>query len=226
MSYSFWYATQPPAPAISTATASSDPQSRGRLPNIFISLTRQSIVLETTVANMNAQGGRHAGDPDRVPVAAMVRRPVGDRTAHLGRRVGCRLHRGERARPAAAAAPARRRGPRAVARCWDLLLADPKPGAPRLCRPADVSLERVRELVAVGQAESLTSEYKESFAQKIPDSVAAMANSYGGLILVGVTERKLDDRIIGFPSRRSFRSSAPATRSWNRRGSPRSSRCR
>jgi hypothetical protein len=67
------------------------------------------------------------------------------------------------------------------------------------CRPADVTLERVRELVAVGQPESLTLEYKESFAQKIPDSVAAMANTYGGLILVGVTERNLDDRIIGVP---------------------------
>lgn len=67
------------------------------------------------------------------------------------------------------------------------------------CRPADVTLDRVRELVAIGQPESLTLEYKESFAQKIPDSVAAMANTYGGLILVGVTERNLDDRIIGVP---------------------------
>jgi len=67
------------------------------------------------------------------------------------------------------------------------------------CRPEDVTLERVRELVAVGQPESLTLEYKESFAQKIPDSVAAMANSYGGLILVGVTERNPDDRIMGEP---------------------------
>ncbi|QNA72006.1 ATP-binding protein [Streptomyces sp. So13.3] len=57
----------------------------------------------------------------------------------------------------------------------------------------------MRELVAIGQPESLTLEYKESFAAKIPDSVAAMANSYGGLILVGVTERNLDDRITGVP---------------------------
>jgi hypothetical protein len=67
------------------------------------------------------------------------------------------------------------------------------------CRPADVTLERVRELVAVGQPESLTLEYKESYATKLPDSVAAMANSYGGLILVGVTERNLADRITGVP---------------------------
>lgn len=67
------------------------------------------------------------------------------------------------------------------------------------CRPADVTLERVRELVAIGQPESLTLEYKESYASKIPDSVAAMANSYGGLILVGVTERNVSDRLIGVP---------------------------
>ncbi|MFF5161546.1 helix-turn-helix domain-containing protein [Streptomyces sp. NPDC000348] len=67
------------------------------------------------------------------------------------------------------------------------------------CRPADVTLERVRELVAIGQPESLTLEYKEKYTPKIPTSVAAMANSYGGLILVGVTERSIDDRIIGVP---------------------------
>ena len=67
------------------------------------------------------------------------------------------------------------------------------------CRPADVTLERVRELVAIGQPESLTLEYKEKYTPKIPTSVAAMANSYGGLILVGVTERSVDDRIIGVP---------------------------
>lgn len=65
------------------------------------------------------------------------------------------------------------------------------------CRATDVTLERVRELVAVGQPESLTLEYKESYAAKIPDSVAAMANSYGGLILVGVTERNVADRVTG-----------------------------
>ncbi|WP_331726591.1 ATP-binding protein [Streptomyces uncialis] len=67
------------------------------------------------------------------------------------------------------------------------------------CRPEDVTLGRVRELVTTGQPESLTLEYKEHFASKIPDSVAAMANSYGGLILVGVTERNVDDRITGVP---------------------------
>ncbi len=66
-------------------------------------------------------------------------------------------------------------------------------------RPADVTLERIRALVAIGQPESLTLEYKEKYTPKVPVSVAAMANSYGGLILVGVTERSVDDRIIGVP---------------------------
>ncbi|MBA9050892.1 AlbA family DNA-binding domain-containing protein [Streptomyces murinus] len=57
----------------------------------------------------------------------------------------------------------------------------------------------MRELVGVGQPESLTLEYKENYAAKIPDSVAAMANSYGGLIMVGVTERNIEDRIVGVP---------------------------
>ncbi|MFF2403453.1 AlbA family DNA-binding domain-containing protein [Streptomyces goshikiensis] len=54
-------------------------------------------------------------------------------------------------------------------------------------------------MVAIGQPESLTLEYKEKYTPKLPTSVAAMANSYGGLILVGVTERSVGDRIIGVP---------------------------
>ncbi|MER5564348.1 ATP-binding protein [Streptomyces sp. NPDC002506] len=62
-----------------------------------------------------------------------------------------------------------------------------------------MTLERVRELVAIGQPESLTLEYKEKYTPRIPTSVAAMANSYGGLILVGVTESNIDDRVVGVP---------------------------
>ncbi|WP_420712038.1 MULTISPECIES: helix-turn-helix domain-containing protein [unclassified Streptomyces] len=91
-------------------------------------------------------------------------------------------------------------------------------------RPADVTLERIRELVAIGQPESLTLEYKEKYTPKVPVSVAAMANSYGGLILVGVTERSVDDRITACPRTRSSRSSTAAIRRWSRPGSQRSSR--
>lgn len=42
--------------------------------------------------------------------------------------------------------------------------------SPFACHAADVTLQRVRELVSMGQPESLTLEYKKSYAVKIPDS--------------------------------------------------------
>jgi hypothetical protein len=53
------------------------------------------------------------------------------------------------------------------------------------CSAADVTLERVRELVGQDLPESLTLEYKEKHSSSLVESVAAMANTYGGLILVG-----------------------------------------
>jgi hypothetical protein len=64
------------------------------------------------------------------------------------------------------------------------------------CAAQDVTLERVRDLVNQSQLESLTLEYKERFTPNIVKSVAGMANSYGGLILVGVTDQR---KIIGVP---------------------------
>jgi predicted HTH transcriptional regulator len=45
----------------------------------------------------------------------------------------------------------------------------------------------MRTLVAQNLPESLTLEYKEQYSSSLVETVAAMANSYGGLILVGVT---------------------------------------
>jgi hypothetical protein len=53
---------------------------------------------------------------------------------------------------------------------------------------ADITLDHVRELVSQNLPESLTLEYKETYSPGLVTSVAAMANSYGGLILVGVTD--------------------------------------
>ena len=39
-------------------------------------------------------------------------------------------------------------------------------------------------------------EHKEKFSLSLVKSVAAMANTYGGLIVVGVTDQKQDDRIV------------------------------
>ena len=65
------------------------------------------------------------------------------------------------------------------------------------CAPQDVTIERVRELVDQAQPESLTLEYKEKYTDNIIKSIAALANSYGGLILVGVTDKPQSDRLVG-----------------------------
>jgi predicted HTH transcriptional regulator len=69
------------------------------------------------------------------------------------------------------------------------------------CASADVTLDRVRDLVGQGQGqpESLRLEYKEKFTPRLVDSVTAMANSYGGLIIVGVTDAQRENRLVGVP---------------------------
>jgi hypothetical protein len=67
------------------------------------------------------------------------------------------------------------------------------------CAPADVTIERVEELVDQDLPESLTLEYKEKYSSSLVKSVAAMANTYGGLILVGVTDQAGTDRLAGVP---------------------------
>jgi hypothetical protein len=62
-----------------------------------------------------------------------------------------------------------------------------------------VTLERVLELVGQDLPESLTLEYKEKYSQSLVKSVAAMANSYGGLILVGVADQTGPGRLVGVP---------------------------
>ncbi|HUZ56287.1 MAG TPA: ATP-binding protein [Streptosporangiaceae bacterium] len=67
------------------------------------------------------------------------------------------------------------------------------------CSPADVTLERVRDLAGQDLPESLTLEYKERYSQGLVKSAAAMANTYGGLILVGVTDQPGPGRLVGVP---------------------------
>ena len=57
---------------------------------------------------------------------------------------------------------------------------------------SDITIERVRALVKQVGPESPTIEYKEQMTDTIAKGVAALANTYGGLLLVGVT----DDRIV------------------------------
>lgn len=64
------------------------------------------------------------------------------------------------------------------------------------CAAADVTYERVRALVEESPTESLTIEFKQAYSAGVPKSVAAMANSYGGLIVIGITDSG-DDRVVG-----------------------------
>ena len=61
---------------------------------------------------------------------------------------------------------------------WHSLLA---------CAQADVTLDRIAALAEVTGTEPLTVDFKEKMTPRIADCVAAMANGYGGLIFLGIT---------------------------------------
>ena len=69
---------------------------------------------------------------------------------------------------------------------------------------SDVTIERVRALVRQVGAESPTIEYKEQMCDTIARGVAALGNTYGGLLLVGVT----DDRIVRGVKEKTIESAA------------------
>lgn len=56
---------------------------------------------------------------------------------------------------------------------------------------SDITIERVRALVKQIGPESPTIEYKEQMADTIAKGVTALANTYGGLLLVGVTDGRI-----------------------------------
>jgi hypothetical protein len=66
------------------------------------------------------------------------------------------------------------------------------------CAATDLTLERIRALVGMTGTESLTLEFKkDGNTLRIAESAAAMANTYGGLVLVGITDE--DREIVGVP---------------------------
>ena len=66
------------------------------------------------------------------------------------------------------------------------------------CAAADVTLDRIRALVEVTGTESLTVEFKrDGNTLRIAEAAAAMANTYGGLVLVGIADG--DREIVGVP---------------------------
>ncbi len=65
------------------------------------------------------------------------------------------------------------------------------------CAVDDVTIERVRDLVEQSEPEGLTLEYKLQPTSNIAVSVAAMANTYGGIIIVGVRDGRRMERLVG-----------------------------
>ena len=62
---------------------------------------------------------------------------------------------------------------------WHSLLA---------CAQADVTIGRISSLAASTGTEPLTVDFKEKSGPRIAECVASMANAYGGLVLVGITD--------------------------------------
>jgi hypothetical protein len=75
-----------------------------------------------------------------------------------------------------------------------------------VCRPDDMTVERVRELVQTIPTESLTVEYEEKCDKSVTESIAAMANTYGRLIILRVTDGLGRDRLAGVSDMTSCRS--------------------
>ncbi|MEU3226814.1 ATP-binding protein [Streptomyces sp. NPDC006976] len=65
---------------------------------------------------------------------------------------------------------------------------------------ADLTIERIRALAArPDQVESLTLEFKREYSKSMVKTIAAMANTYGGMILVGVNDKVEPgvERVVG-----------------------------
>jgi Putative DNA-binding domain len=69
---------------------------------------------------------------------------------------------------------------------WHSLLA---------CAQADVTIERIESLAAITGTEPLTVDFKEKLDSRLVACIASMANSHGGLVLVGITDS--DHKIVG-----------------------------
>ncbi len=65
---------------------------------------------------------------------------------------------------------------------------------------ADLTIERIRALAArPDQVESLTLEFKREYSKSLVTTIAAMANTYGGMILVGISDKVEPgtERVVG-----------------------------
>ncbi|MEW2615002.1 ATP-binding protein [Streptomyces sp. NPDC047880] len=72
---------------------------------------------------------------------------------------------------------------------------------------ADLTIERIRALAArPDQLESLTLEFKREYSLSLVKTIAAMANTYGGMILVGVNDRAEPgaERVVGVDAQQTI----------------------
>lgn len=65
------------------------------------------------------------------------------------------------------------------------------------CPREEVTWERILEIVGQNSPEGLTLEYKESHSNRVVETIAAFANTYGGLLLIGIKDKAGSDRIVG-----------------------------
>ncbi|MBK3561255.1 ATP-binding protein [Streptomyces sp. MBT56] len=80
---------------------------------------------------------------------------------------------------------------------------------------ADLTIERIRALAArPDQVESLTLEFKREYSKSVVRTIAAMANTYGGVILVGVHDKAEAgiERVVGVDAQEEIDKIASACR--------------
>lgn len=65
------------------------------------------------------------------------------------------------------------------------------------CPAGEVTLERIEELMSLQLAEGSALEYKVSKTERLLSTIAAFANTRGGLILLGVKDQTGADRMVG-----------------------------
>ncbi|MGW7359975.1 AlbA family DNA-binding domain-containing protein [Streptomyces sp. NPDC054802] len=80
---------------------------------------------------------------------------------------------------------------------------------------ADLTIERIRALAArPDQVESLTLEFKREYSKSLVTTIAAMANTYGGMILVGISDKVEPgtERVVGVDAQNTIDKIASACR--------------
>ena len=65
------------------------------------------------------------------------------------------------------------------------------------CTSEEVTLKKIIELVDQNLPEGISLEYKTEFSSSLVESIAAFANTYGGILIVGVKNKPGIDRIVG-----------------------------